>query len=227
MQSGKGLDDPQVAAVLDELHAAAKGDLWVFARAAPSVLWQRLKGVPLATGVSAHMDQAYIPVPREVGALLYLTALAIGAKRAVEFGTSFGISAIYLAAAMRETGGQFIGTEKVPHKAATARANLARAGLADWSDVREGDAMQTLAHDEGPIDLVLLDGWKDLYLPVLKLLKPKLRPGSVVMADNIHTFRKDLAPYVAHMRDPVNGFRTTTLPMGSGVEYSVFVGNGG
>ena len=226
MQTGKGLNDPQVATVLDDLHAAAKGDLWVFARAAPSVLWQRMRGVPLATGVSAHLDNAYIPVPREVGALLYLTALAGGAKRAVEFGTSFGISAIYLAAAMRETGGQFIGTEKIAHKATTARANLARAGLADWAEVREGDAMQSLAALDGPVDLVLLDGWKDLYLPVLELLRPQLRPGSVVMADNIHTFRKDLAPYVAHMRDPANGFRTTTLPIGSGVEYSVFVGKG-
>jgi len=224
MHTGKGLEDPQVAAVLDELHAAAKGDLWVFARAAPSVLWQRLRGVPLATGVSAHMDQAYIPVPREVGALLYLTALANGATKAVEFGTSFGISAIYLAAAMRETGGQFIGTEKVPHKAAAARANLERAGLGQWADVREGDAMQSLADAKGPIDMVLLDGWKDLYLPVLELLKPRLRRGSVVMADNIHTFRKDLAPYVAHMRDPANGFRSTTLPIGSGVEYSVYWG---
>lgn len=224
MVVGAGLSDPQVAAVLDELHAAARGDLWVFARAAPSVLWQRLRGVPLAVGVSAHMDKAYIPVPREVGSLLYLTALANGAKRVAEFGTSFGISAIYLAAAMRETGGHFIGTEKVPDKAGIARANLARAGLSNWAEVREGDAMQTLAAVEGPIDLVLLDGWKDLYLPVLELLKPRLRPGSVVMADNIHTFRKDLAPYVAHMRDPANGFRTTTLPIGSGVEYSVYWG---
>lgn len=224
MNSNQGLADPQVAAVLDELHAAAKGDLWVFLRAAPSVLWQRLRGVPLATGVSAHMDQAYIPVPREVGALLYLSALANGSRRAVEFGTSFGISAIYLAAAMREAGGHFIGTEKVPHKAAVARANLARAGLAEWAEVREGDALESLAPDDGPIDIVLLDGWKDLYLPVLALLKPRLRPGSVVIADNIHTFRRDLAPYVAQMQDPANRFRSTTLPIGAGVEYSVYLG---
>ena len=227
MRGQAGLCDPQTEQVLDELHAAARGDLWHFARAAPSVLWQRLRGVPLAQGVAAHLDKAYIPVPRELGALLHLTALARKAQCVVEFGTSFGISAIYLASAMRQTGGRFIGTELLAHKAETARANLARAGLADHAEVREGDAMVTLSGLDQPIDLLLLDGWKDLYLPVLDLLLPCLRPGSVVIADNIHTFRKDLAPYVARMQDPAQGFRSTTLPLGSGVEYSVFVGQGG
>src|SRR5260221_460456 len=69
--------------------------------------------------------------------------------------------------------------------------------------------------------------WKNLYLPVLDILKPKLRKGSVVVADNIrHPFivRKTMARYVACMHDPANGFRSTTLPIGSGIEYSVFEG---
>ena len=90
--------------------------------------------------------------------------------------------------------------------------------------MREGDAFETFADLPAPIDLVLLDGWKDLYLPMLELLTPKLRKGSVVCADNIHTFPKDLAPYVAHVTNPRNGFRSMTLPLGSGLEYSVYEG---
>ena len=223
-KNGTGLDEPQLRQVIEELHRAASGDKWIFLRAAPAVLFDRLRGIPLARSVGRFMDKAYIPIAPEVGQLLYLTARANNAKCAVEFGTSFGISGLYLGAAMRDQGGRFIGTEILPGKAATARANLARAGLADSCEVREGDALETLRDLAGPVDLLLLDGWKDLYLPVLNLVKPHLRRGSVVFADNIHTFRKDLAPYVAHMRDPANGFSSTTLPLGSGVEMSVYLG---
>ena len=126
---------------------------------------------------------------------------------------------------MRDNGGgKVIGTELEPTKVNVARQNIAAAGLESFVDVREGDATRTLADVEGPIDLVLLDGWKDLYIPLLKFLTPRLRKGSVVFADNIRTFRKTLRPYVAHMRDPRNGFVTTTLATGSGLEYSVYVG---
>lgn len=217
-----GLSDPRVVAVLAELHAAGRGDKWIIARALPSVLLGRMRGVPIMTGISPHLGNAYIGVPPEVGNLLYLTARAIGAKQAVEFGTSFGISAIYLAAAMRDTGGQFVGSETEPNKIRIARENLGRAGLSDWSQIRGGDALQTFRDLPVPIDLVLLDGWKELYLPMLELLVPKLRKGSVVMADNIFTFKTGLAPYVAFMQNPQNGFQTATLPIGSGVEYSVY-----
>ena len=148
------------------------------------------------------MKDAYIPVSREQGRFLYQTARAIGARTIVEFGTSFGISAIYLAAAVRDNGGHFIGTEKEMNKVEGARRNLAEAGLAAVAEVKAGDALETLAALSGPVDMVLLDGWKDLYLPVLRLLTPKLRPGAVVMADNIYTFRKGLKPYVDFVQAP-------------------------
>jgi predicted O-methyltransferase YrrM len=84
--------------------------------------------------------------------------------------------------------------------------------------------MESFADLAAPIDIVLLDGWKDLYLPMLQLLKPKLRRGAVVCADNIYTFKKDLAPYVAWVGDPRNGFTSSTLPLGTGLEYSVYLG---
>lgn len=75
-----------------------------------------------------------------------------------------------------------------------------------------------------PIDLVLLDGWKELYLPILQLLAPKLRPGAVVLADNIKTFRRALAPYVEYVQSGRNGFASMTLPLKDGFEYSVRLG---
>ena len=220
----RGLDLPPVKATLARLHEAAKADKWVFLRAAPAALRSRLYGGSYLDGVLPYLKDAFIPISPEQGALLYQTSRLVGAKRIVEFGTSFGISAIYLAAAARENGGRFIGTELEPNKIAAARANLAAAGLADVSEVRAGDATQTLRDVESPVDLVLLDGWKDLYLPVLQLLRPKLRKGSVIFADNIFTFPKELAPDVAFMRDPKYGFESMTVPIGHGMEYSVCIG---
>jgi predicted O-methyltransferase YrrM len=222
-----GLDDPRVKAVLRRLHDAAKRDIFVFVRATPGLLLARLKGVPASIATKPLVAKASIGVLPNVGRLLYLTARAIDARHAVEFGTSFGISSIYLAAAMRDNGGRFVGSEIEASKAAVARRNLDEAGLSAFSEVREGDALQTFRDLAAPIDLVLLDGWKDLYLPMLDLLKPKLRKGSVVVADNIHfppMVRKTMAHYVAYMHDARNGFQSTTLRLGAGIEYSVFEG---
>jgi len=217
------LTDPKVVAVLDRLHEAAKGDRWVFLRAAPAGIWSVLTGGSVLDGITPYLKDAYIPITPDQGKFLYLTARLIDARTIVEFGTSFGISALYLASAARANGGRFIGSEMEPRKLAAARANLAAAGLDDVAEVREGDAMQTFADLPAPIDLVLLDGWKDIYLPMLHLLRPKLRKGAAVLADNIFTFPKELAPYVAFVRDPANGFESTTMPLGHGLEYSVVV----
>lgn len=217
------LTDPRVVATLDRLHEAAKGDRWVFARAAPAALWSVVRGGTMIEGALPYLKDAYIPITPEQGRFLYLTARLIEARTIVEFGTSFGISALYLASAARANGGRFIGTEREPNKLAAARANLTAAGLDGVAEIRDGDAMETLADLAGPIDLVLLDGWKDLYLPMLQLLRPKLARRATVLADNIFTFPKELAPYVAFVRDPANGFESTTLPLGHGMEYSVRV----
>ena len=171
------------------------------------------------------LEDAYISVPRSEGMFLYLTARAIRARAVVEFGTSFGISTIYLGAAVVDNGGgHVIGSELLATKHAKATANLSRAGLSDVAEVRLGDAMTTLKETPAPIDLVFLDGWKDLYLPVLKLLTPRLRVGALVLADNIFTFRKSLRPYVEYVQSPDNGFESATMPISDGVEYSYFRG---
>jgi len=217
------LTDARVVATLERLHEAANGDRWVFLRAAPAALWSVVRGGTLIEGAIPYLKDAYLPVTPEQGKFLYLTARLIGARTIVEFGTSFGISALYLAAAARANGGRFIGTEREPNKIAAARANLAEAGLDGVAEVRAGDAMETLKDVPAPVDFVLLDGWKDLYLPMIQLLRPNLRKGAAILADNIFTFPKELAPYVEWMRDPANGFESTTVGLGHGLEYSVVV----
>jgi predicted O-methyltransferase YrrM len=218
-----GFGDPKVAAVLETLHAHAKADVWVLLRLLPTLLVAAVTGRDISKALEPHLKSAYIPVSPDQGKLLYVTARAIHARRIVEFGTSFGISTIYLAAAARANNGVVIGTEMEPGKVRAARANIEKAGLTQFAEIREGDAMKTLATLEGPIDFLLLDGWKDIYLPMIKMLGPRLRPGAVVLADNIYTFKKALRPYVEYMQDRANGFDSVTLPigLGHGMEYSV------
>jgi predicted O-methyltransferase YrrM len=216
------LDTPQVRAVLDRLHAAARGDWTFFVRHLPMMLGMILgRPSPPAAEMSAQFKDVFIPISPVQGRFLYMVARSVGARRIVEFGTSLGISTIYAAAAARDTGGHVIGSELEPSKRERALAHVAEAGLADVVEVRLGDALETLRDVPAPVDLVLLDGWKELYLPMLELLTPKLRPGSVVLADNIKTFRRSLAPYVDHVQSGRNGFQSITLPLADGFEYSV------
>ena len=124
-------------------------------------------------------------VPETDGRLLRLLAEAVGAKKVVEIGTSNGISAIWLAAALRKTGGKLITHEIDAETAALARKNFARAGVADIVTVVQGDAHQTVSQLEGPIDLVFIDADKQGYLDYLKKLLPLVRPGGLVLAHNM------------------------------------------
>jgi predicted O-methyltransferase YrrM len=225
-KSKSTLHRPEVRAVLDRLHGDASWDKLRFVMKAPAMALGFLQGrsfTEIAT--SGLLKDVYIPVSREQGELLYLAARSIGARRVVEFGTSFGISTIYLSAGVKDNGGgHVIGTELEPTKHSAATAHLAEAGLSAIADVRLGDALETLRDVEAPIDLVLLDGWKDLYRPVLDLIKPKLRKGALVLADNIYLFRKALLPYVEHVQSGGNGFLSTTLSIADGFEYSFYEG---
>jgi len=165
----------------------------------------------------AELKDYALPVSREAGRLLYLLVRAANAKSIVEFGTSFGLSTLHLAAALRDNGGgRLITTEFEPSKVATARANLTAGGLSDLVEFREGDALETLASDlPETIDLLLLDGAKALYGDVLKLVEDRLRPGAVIVADNA-----DYCPdYLAHVSAIENGY--LTLPFTDDVEISI------
>src|ERR1700729_2676129 len=170
-------------------------------------LYGRMKNLPLA-------------VSRETGALLYMLARSSGSRTIVEFGTSFGISTLHLAAALRDNGGgRLITSEFEPSKAARARANLTAGGLIDLVEIREGDALQTLSTDlPDTIDLLLLDGAKAIYPEILSLVESRLRPGAVIVADNA-----DHSPdYLAHVRSPAKGYMST--PFAEDVELSIRMG---
>lgn len=230
MESRFPFQHPEIAAVLERLHNEAKSDKWKKARRKPAVLWARLNNRKWDQSLMhEQFHDLYMSISREQGALLYLIARAIQAKRVVEFGSSFGVSTIYLATAVMDNlrsnsvaAGQVIGSEMEPRKHAMATQNLQAAGLAGIAKILSGDARETLQTVESPVDLVLLDGWKGLYLPVLKLLKPKLRPGAVVLSDNILKFKEVLTPFVEYMQSGKNGFVSTTLEMKNGFEFSVF-----
>lgn len=162
----------------------------------------------------------FLAVSSAYGRFLYAVARAGKATRIVEFGTSMGISTIYLAAALRDNGGgQLIGSEMEPTKVARARANLDAAGLSDLVDIRAGDALETLADVGGRVDLLLVDGAFSLYLPVLKLIEPLLRAGAVVLGENAFD-----PAYRAYIRDPANGYVSLALPDAErGNEFSVKV----
>ncbi|WP_269541723.1 O-methyltransferase [Cerasicoccus fimbriatus] len=157
------------------------------------------------------MKDQYMPIDVPFGNLLYSLIRSSGAKTVVEFGTSFGISTIYLAAAVRDNGaGQVITTEFIAEKADVARQNLTDAALVDLIDFRVGDAMQTLLNPlPGPVDLLFLDGDKGMYVDIVKLLEPKMRPGCLIVSDN--TDQEGAATYLEHVRNPANGYISTPL----------------
>ena len=164
-----------------------------------------------------HLKDMPLAVSRSTGSLLYMLARGGGAQTIVEFGTSFGISTIHLAAALRDNGGgRLITTEFEPSKVARARANLTTAGLADLVEFREGDALETLGADlPETIDLLLLDGAKALYPEVLSLVEDRLRPGALIVADNA-----DHSPeYMEKVRWEGNGY--LSVPFAEDVELSM------
>ncbi len=215
------LTTPPLASLLDRLFDEAEASLPRTSSAiadlseAERTRLMRSKTEYLA--LYARLKDLPLPVSRETGALLYMLARSSGARTIVEFGTSFGISTLHLAAALRDNGGgRLITTEFEPSKVAKAREHLQAGGLRDLVEIREGDALQTLAAGlPDTIDLLLLDGAKALYPEVLALVEPHLRPGALVVADNA-----DHSPdYLAKVRSPDSGY--LSVPFGSDVELSM------
>ena len=217
------LHEPALAGLLDRLFAESD--------AAATALGPLMASLPdgeqarLMRSKSDYIDlygrlKAFaLPVSRETGRLLYMLAHGIRARNIVEFGTSFGISTLHLAAALHDNdGGRLITCEFEPSKIARARANLTEGDLIGLVEIREGDALQTLKHDlPETIDLVLLDGAKALYDDVLDLLEPRLRPGAFVVADNA-----DYCPdYLRRVRD---GGGYLSVPFAGDVELSMRLG---
>jgi predicted O-methyltransferase YrrM len=216
------LDSPAVAALLTQLFAHAdSGDPATFERV--NVVLKQLPHPPDQRQRAELMRDVYMPISPDVGRLLYVLARTRNAKLVVEFGTSFGISGIHLAAAVRDAGGgRLIATELDPIKAERAAHNFRAAGLSEVIDLRVGDAFETLKSGlGGGIDLLLLDGWKEAYLPMLRFLEPQLAPNALVVADDLDIAPEALAPYLDYVRKPGNGYVSVEMPLGDRIELSM------
>jgi predicted O-methyltransferase YrrM len=166
---------------------------------------------------------APLSITPEVGELLCVLVVARRPRTIVEFGASHGFSTIHLAAAARDVGaGRVITTEVEPAKAAAARRNLAACALDDLVDLREGDALTTL-EDVDEVDLLFLDGWNNLYEPVVDLLQPRLSAGALVIAD-LSADDPDQMSYVERMHATDSGYVTVDIPFDAGVVVSAWLG---
>ncbi len=210
------LATPPLSTLLPKLLADAEATQKRMVQLSPE---ERARVTTSTTDYQAYysrMKDFHLAVSPETGTLLYMLARAMRARSVVEFGTSFGISTLHLAAALRDNGGgRIISTEFEPSKVVHARENLTAAGLLDLVEIREGDALETLAHDlPETIDLVLLDGAKALYPSVLSLIEKHLRAGALIVADNA-----DWCPdYLARVRSPQGGY--LSVPFAGDVELS-------
>jgi predicted O-methyltransferase YrrM len=212
-----------VSAVLQRmLRAEQDNDPAAFAAAG------RASDAPLTLGAVARAElfkDVYMSVSAAGGELLYLLARAAGARSVVEFGTSFGVSTLYLASAVRDNGGgTVVGTELHADKAAAAQRNFDDAGLSEIIDLRVGDALSTLADLDRDVDLLLLDGWPDAELAVLELLEPRLHPGSVVVVDDVDldVNGDTQAALLRHLAGSPD-YAGLKLPVGDGIQVCVRV----
>lgn len=206
--------------VLDELHAYADRED-PLARERVQARREELGGrLSTAEKYEVYGDAPPLAISPDEGAVLYLLVRLLRPASIVEFGSSHGISTIYLAAGLRDNGaGRLVSTEIRPAKADASSANLERAGLADLVELRLGDARETLADDPPTIDLAFLDGRNDLYLDVLALLEPRLSERALVVAD-LSPNDPDLEPYLAQVRDPGGPFAHVPVPFAPGFEVS-------
>jgi predicted O-methyltransferase YrrM len=194
------LQDHRVAATLDRMYAESREQMSQLRNMRDALSTSRT-----AQERADAMRAFYIPVTPEAGRLLYSLVRAARPATIVEFGMSFGISALHLASAVRDNGsGRVVTTELSADKIAAAKQTFIDTGLDDLITILEGDALSTLADLDGPVDFVLLDGWKELYVPVIKLLEPRLSEGALVVADN--TEMADAQPYLEHVRNAENGY---------------------
>ncbi|WP_328491711.1 class I SAM-dependent methyltransferase [Streptomyces sp. NBC_00414] len=211
------LAEPRVSATLTRMFEAAARDDETAARLRS--LQPSHRESLTAQQLADAAQEIYMPVSADGGRLLYNLVRATRPTNVVEFGTSYGISTLHLAAAVRDNGaGQVITTEMSRTKAAAARETFAATGLDDVISVWEGNALETLAEIRQPVGFLFLDGWKDLCLPVLRLLEPHIAPGTLVVADDVDL--PDLGPYLDHVRDTANGYHSVTFPVEDGLEIS-------
>ena len=188
--------DERVRAVLERLEAEDARE--------------RDSGLPLA--------ERSLAVGPEAGRLLFALVAPNAGCEVLEVGGSRGYSTIWLAAAARILGGRVVSLEHDPRKIEAWRQNIADAGLEEWTELVEGDALEMLAALEDGFDIVFIDAWKDDYEAYFELARTKLEPGGVVVADNVTTSDAVRAYAAARQADPT--LVSVTVPIGHGLELT-------
>jgi predicted O-methyltransferase YrrM len=208
------LNRPEYASIINRLFADAQLD---------DQRRQGLSPTDYAIGERADICQDfYLSVAPDSGRLLYSLVRALKPSTIVEYGMSYGISTLHLAAAVRDNGvGRIITTEMSSQKISAARATFAEAGVADLITILEGDARETLETVREPVQFVLLDGWPDLDLPVLKILEPVLAPGALILGDNVRLDPDHV--YRDYVNAPASGYVSVPIPLDKGMELTVRV----
>jgi predicted O-methyltransferase YrrM len=204
--------DEQVTAVLDEYHQRIRAE------------HERMRSGQWPTDGSDFRDQALLAVGPDTGRVLHIIARSLKAPNILEIGTSFGYSGIWLADAARASGGRVTTLELAQHKSDHARAMATKAGLASFIDFKVGDAVKLIGALDAGIDFVLLDLWKDMYVPCLEAFYPKLNRGAIIVADNMI---RPGGPEVERYGETVRakpGMTSVLLPVGSGIEVSRWEG---
>jgi predicted O-methyltransferase YrrM len=221
------LNDPKLEALLDRLHAQSDTQI-----DETNAHFERREQEVAIDQENFYNDDMYrflsdkmVALDRDKAEFCYLLCRSLRATRVVEAGTSFGVSTLYLAAAVRDNrveNGVVIGTECEPKKVEIARANFKEAGLSEFIELREGDLRQTLQDVGGPVDFMLVDIW-EVALPALELVSSSLRPGAIVACDNTTVDAAEYVDYFEFVNVPRNRFRTMTIPFKGGFELTVRV----
>ncbi len=201
--------DPKVTAVLDEYHARMERE---------SVIVRALSMEEL----EARKNELLIAIGLRSAQVLSNLIKGQGAQTIVEIGASYGYSTVWFAEAARATGGRVISFELDASKVDYIRPRLEQAGLTSFVEFRIGDARQQLRSLDMPIDFVLIDLWKELYIPCFDLVFPRLAAGAMIAADNIlepPAYREMGQRYRQHVR-ATGRFDSVLLPVGSGIELS-------
>jgi predicted O-methyltransferase YrrM len=201
--------DKSVAKILRQFEARSEKE------------WRKM-GRMDAKEFESHMDEFLLAVGPATGQLINLLIKEAKAKNILEVGSSYGYSTVWLAEAARETGGKVISLEIHPEKQKQARDSIKKAGLDGFVDFKLGDARNSIRKLRKKIDFVLLDLWKDLYIPCFTLFYPKLKPGAMIVADNMLTpesSRAAAAAYQRHVR-AMPGIQSLLLNVGFGLELS-------
>ena len=221
------LNDPKLEALLDRLHA--QSDAQIDETDAYFARRERDGSIDAANycddDTHRFLADKMVALDRDKAEFCYQLCRSLRATRVVEAGTSFGISTLYLAAAVRDNqveNGVVIGTEYEPAKVKLARENFDAAGLSEFIELREGDLRQTLLDVGGPVDFMLVDIW-DVALPALERVSSSLRPGAIVACDNTTVAADEYRDYFEFVNNPGNRFRTMTIPFQGGFELTVRV----